>query len=349
MINHLKEIARGKRGARDLSYEDARHAAECILNGAATPAQTGAFLAAERIKLESVAELEAFVHACRAHARHERLFPENIDFASPYDGRKSSFISTFPAAFLLASAGLPVTLHGSAPLPPKWGITLYDLLGAADIDAGRLTPEDFITAARSSGVLYVHAENWSPRLASLRSLREELGMRTIFNTAEKLVDYGSSPYMTIGIFHNTVFDRTSRLLIKLGYRKALVVQGMEGSEDLFIDRATRVYLVDGEEAAMDVIDPELLGLDTPVPEVEWTAARQLRTAEEVLRGEGHMAFYNQTLLNGAVRLHLAQKAGSIEEGLYICKSLLDKGAAWSAYNDWKSALLSRTGSASEAR
>ncbi|WP_068694066.1 anthranilate phosphoribosyltransferase [Paenibacillus yonginensis] len=348
MINHLKEVARGKRGARDLSYQDAFHAAEAILNSVSTPAQTGAFLAAERIKLESIPELEAFVHACRKYARRVTIFPDNLDCSGPYDGRKSSFVSTFPAAFLLSAAGLPVTLHGSASLPPKWGITLQDIFAAAGVDAESLLPEAFIAAARLSGVLYVNADNWSPKLAALRPIREELGMRTIFNTAEKLVDYGTSSYLTFGIYHNTVFDRISRLLTQLNYKNAWVIQGQEGSDDLFIDRATRIYIVRNGTSSIDVIDPEMMGLDTQVPELDWSAALQLRTAEEVLRGGGHMAFYNQTLLNAAVRLYIAGKADSIEEGLYICKSLLDTGEAWRTYNDWKGSLLACTGSLPDA-
>lgn len=52
-----------------------------------------------------------------------------------------------------------------------------------------------------------------------------------------------------------------------------------------------------------------------------------------------MAFYNQTLLNGAARLHVAGKVNSIEEGVYTCKHLLDNGAAWTVYSKWKNALL----------
>lgn len=70
--------------------------------------------------MESVAELEAFVNVCRKYT-HRFPMQEGIDFAGPYDGRKSSFIATFATAFVLASCGIPVTMHGSAPLPPKWG------------------------------------------------------------------------------------------------------------------------------------------------------------------------------------------------------------------------------------
>ncbi len=337
MINILKEVARGKRGARDLSYEEALVAAEAILGQTASPVQIGAFLIAERIKLESIEELEAFVAVCRKLARREPVL-QGLDCAGPYDGRKHSFIATFPTAFLLSAAGVPVTLHGTASLPPKWGVTLQDVIQKSGIDIARLTQADAIEAAAGSGVLFAKAEDWCPPLGALRKLREDIGMRTILNTAEKLIDYSCSPYIVFGIYHNTVFDRLSRLIIKLGYQKGLIVQGVEGSEDLYIDRPNRVYTITGGQAQLDIIDPESLGLETEVPELEWTALRQLQTAEEVLQGGGHMAFYNQTLLNGGARLHLAGKVNSIEEGVYTCKHLLDNGEAWAVYAKWKSLL-----------
>ncbi|MEK3685305.1 anthranilate phosphoribosyltransferase [Paenibacillus sp. FSL R10-2736] len=341
MINILKEVARGKRGAKDLNYREAEYAAEAILGQTASPVQIGAFLIAERMKLESLEELEAFVAVCRKYASREPV-QQGIDCAGPYDGRVHSFIATFPTAFLLSAAGLPVTLHGSAGLPPKWGITLQDIIHASGIDIAGLSRSAAIEAAEASGVLFAKAEQWCPPLGALRGLREDIGLRTIFNTAEKLIDYSCSPYIVFGIFHNTVFDRISRLIVKLGYQRGLVVQGVEGSEDLYIDRPNRVYRIQDGAAELDIIDPESLGLEVPVPEVDWTAERQLRTAEEVLQGGGHLAFYNQTLLNGAARLHAAGRVNSIEEGVYTCKHLLDNGQAWNTYAKWKSAMQGST-------
>lgn len=337
MIQLLKEVARGKRGARDLTYEEAIAAAEAIITLRATPAQIGAFFIAERIKLESVEELEAFVAVCRSHA-HRTPIPGSIDCAGPYDGRKSSFIATFATAFLLAAAGLPVTLHGMASLPPKWGITLHDLLREAGINAELLSREQTIQAARDTGVLYVPAEQWCPPLSRLRPIREELGMRTALNTAEKLINYAESPFTVFGVYHNTVFDRLARLLVKLGYRNALIVQGPEGSEDLFIDRPTRTYKIENGQIRPHVIDPESLGLDTPLPDSVWTASEQLRVTEAVLCSEADLAYYNQVLLNGAVRLHIADRVDSVEEGIYTCKALLDSGQAWDVYGRWRDKL-----------
>lgn len=338
MIDILKEVARGKRGSRDLTYEEAWIAAEEILGCKASPAQMGAFFAAERIKMESMEELEAFIAVCRTYAYRSPI-QAGLDIAGPYDGRKKSFIATFATSFVLTAAGLPVTMHSTSSLPPKWGVTLIDLLHEMGISDELLTKEQTIQVARHTGLLCVSSEQWCPPLKNLRSIREELGMRTILNTVEKLLDYSYSPYLVYGVFHNTFFERMAKVIHKLDYSRALIVQGAEGSEDVYIDRPTRTYIVENGEFRMQVIDPEAYGLDTPVPDVTWNAVEQLRVTEEVLRGEAHMAFYNQVLLNGAVRLHLAKRVDSIEEGVYTCKSLLDNGTAWANYLKWRDTAL----------
>ncbi|MBW5446340.1 anthranilate phosphoribosyltransferase [Cohnella sp. CFH 77786] len=340
MIQLLKEVGRGKRGARDLTYEESLRAAEQILTMEATPAQIGAFFIAERIKMESVEELEAFTVVCRKYASRTPV-QRGIDCAGPYDGRKKTFMATFAVAFVLASAGLPVTLHGTSSLPPKWGVTLEDVIQASGIPLDRLSRDLALRAAERTGILYVQAEEWCPPLRKLRPIREELGMRTVLNTAEKLIDYSHSPYLAFGVYHNTVFDRLSRLLTNLEYRRSMIVQGAEGSEDLFIDRPTRTYLVERGEAQLQVIDPDVYGLETPVPEMEWTKEEQVRVTEEVLRGQGNLAFVHQVLLNAAVRLKLAEKTESIEQGLYTAKALLDSGEAWDRYTSWKNILLEK--------
>ncbi|OWA35464.1 anthranilate phosphoribosyltransferase [Saccharibacillus sp. O16] len=348
MIDLLKEVARGKRGARDLNYEESVEAAEAILGGRSTPAQTGAFLIAERLKLESAEELEAFVSVCRRQAYRECRHP-GIDFAGPYDGRQKTFWASLPTAFVVAAAGLPVTLHGSAPLPPKYGVVLHDLLRICRIDPLSLSRASSIAAADASaaavphgqgGVLFADSAKWCPPLGALHDIRQELGMRTLLNTAEKLVDYSCSPYLVLSVFHNTVIDRLARLVTRLGYRKSLIVQGVEGSEDVFIHRPTRVHTVENGQIELDLLDPEMYGLDTELPDDEaaWTARAQLDMLEAILQGGGHMAYYNQTLLNAAVRLHLAGAVDSVEQGIYTAKPLLDDGTAWNVYTAWKKTL-----------
>jgi anthranilate phosphoribosyltransferase len=334
MSQILREVGRGKRGSRDLNYAEALIVAENILKQQVSPAQTAAFLMAERMKMENVEEMEAFVHACRNSAERSSVFQDSLDCAGPYDGRTKSFMATYPVAFVLAATGLTVTLHGSEPLPPKWGVTLSVVLREAGIDTRRMDRENARSAALHTGVMYVSAEDWCEPLRRLRPLREELGFRTVLNTAEKLIDYNHSPYLVFGVFHNTFLDRIAKLLTRFQYQRAYVVQGMEGSEDLYIDRPTRVYAVENGEMKLELVDPSIYDLDMPVPDMIWTAAKQVEVAESVLRGEGHLTFVNQVLLNAGFRLYVAGRVPSIEQGIYTCKQHIESGAAFRLYQQW---------------
>lgn len=123
MRDILKEVARGKKGAKDLPYEEALRGARMILSQEATSAQAAVFFVAERIKMETADELLAFVEALRSGSTQHRI-PGGIDCAGPYDGRKKSFFASFPAAFVTAACGVPVTLHGGRSLPQQRDSTM---------------------------------------------------------------------------------------------------------------------------------------------------------------------------------------------------------------------------------
>ncbi|ANE48120.1 anthranilate phosphoribosyltransferase [Paenibacillus swuensis] len=341
MITLLKEVGRGKRGARDLTYEEARKAARLILSGEATPVQIGAFLVAERIKMESIEEIQAFVHTCKEQSQRYPM-PGGLDCSGPYDGRTRTFIATIPTAFVLSACGLPVTLHGSKSLPPKWGITLSDVFSALGVPAGELPSEALTAAAEQTSLLFVPAERWCPALAQMRPYREQLGLRTVFNSAEKLLRYSEADYMVTGVFHGTVFEKMAKLVGDLGVKRGLIVQGMEGSEDLTVDKRTRTYTVNDGHCELFVIDPEVYELQTELPEVPegyWDAQQQAATCMSVLHGNAELAYVNMVLLNSAVRLWIAEKAESIEQGVYIAKGALESGDALRQFEAWQHGVM----------
>lgn len=329
----LKEVARGKKGAKNLSYEQALQGAKMILSGEATPAQTAAFFVAERIKMETADELLAFVEALREYSLKHSI-PGSVDCAGPYDGRKKSFFANFPAAFVAAACDVPVTLHGGDSLPPKWGITLSDILHTLSIQA-QGHKQAFIEASRETGVLYVHAETWNDSLARLRPLREELGFRTMLNTVEKLLRYSDAPYMAAGVFHGTVFEKVADMMTRLGVERGIVVQGMEGSEDVPVHQRTRTLLVNKGTHELFIVDPEALGLQAEMPELEWSPKTHTDIALDVLRNEASLPFLNLVLLNSAIRLWIANKVPSIEIGIEAARVALTEGHALEKFEAWK--------------
>lgn len=365
---YLREVSRGKRRARDLTYEEAVRAMQALIRGEYTDAQAGAFLIAERIKMESAEEIHGFADALRAESRIEPA-AGGLDCAGPFDGRTRTFFSVFPAAFVLSACGVPVTLPACPKLPPKNGITLLDLAREAsgrastredkpqsnaegqageagkDInrDASIVADSDASIVANSdtglqsmAPVRIIDAEQWCPPLARFRNLREELGMRTLFNTVEKLLRFTDAPFLTVGIFHGTVFGKLAEALLRMKLERALIVQGVEGSDDLPVDKRARCMLVSGETVEHLVIDPASYGLQSDMPEWSWTPQLQVRTAELALKGAADLPFQNMTILNSGVRLWLAGQAESVESGIEIARQTIVSGRAWKAYESWRS-------------
>jgi anthranilate phosphoribosyltransferase len=332
MISLLREVGRGKRGARDLTYEEARQAAEWIISGHSTPAQTGAFLVAERLKLESMEELKAFIDVLREHSIQHPV-AGGLDCAGPYDGRTKSFMATFSTSFVMAACGVPSTLHSSASLPPKHGVTLYDMLERLGV---RFDREALVNAAADTNFLFISTEQWCPPLGKLRSIREELGLRTVYNSAEKLLRLSEAATMVLGVYHGTVFEKMAQLIVQLGFQSGLVVQGCEGSEDLPVDKRTRTLMIKDGGYSLFIIDPEVLGLAAEYEDAssDWTVDRQIDSSLAVLRNEASSACTNMVILNAAVRLWIHGAVASIEEGITLSRSTLESGTALRLFNRW---------------
>lgn len=334
MQEYLQIVGKGKKSARDLTADEARRAAALLLQREATDVQIGAFLQAERIKGESVAELLAFVQELRARSfLLPPLKKEVLDCSGPFDGRSKTFIATLPASLILAALGVPVVLYGNETLPPKKGVGLLDLAGPL----GLYLPSDAKTAAEMlerENIVLLPAESFSPPLARLRPLRLELGFRTLLNTVEKCLNLAGATYAVTGVFHTPALEKMAQLLQEMGYRRALVVQGEEGSEDLPCHRPATVYLVDKDRLEKRTLKPKEFGLSQEMKEGPLTVEEQVKGISEILQGNSH-PFRDMVLFNAGVRLWLTEKCASPEEGIAQAKVALDSGKAWQKWRDWQ--------------
>ncbi|MFK7696597.1 anthranilate phosphoribosyltransferase [Paenibacillus sp. HJGM_3] len=337
MLDLIQEAGRGKRGNKPLTYEEASRAADSILDGHATPAQTAAFLTAQSIKPESAPQQAAFIDALRRRA-FKHPIGGSIDFAGTSYGRSRAFLAALPSAFVLNACRLPVTLHGGASLQGVQGkprSTLTDIFGIWGIDVDSIPREAWIAGAQESGLLFVQAEQWCPPLSTLRALRQEIGIRTVFDTAERLLRPADSVCMAYGVASAGGFDKAAELLQSVGVQRALLAVAADGADDVPTDRRTRIYMMHDGVMDLHVIDPHTFGLHGPLPESTWTAELQAHTVLDVLQGRAAGQLRNAVILNSALRLWVAERTVSIEEGIDYAKYALDQGIAWKYYLKWR--------------
>lgn len=328
MRAHLKAIGQGPKAGRDLTREEAGDAMSLILSGGATRVQMGAFLLVQRFKGESVDELLGFADAIRARAT--QIHPKVtglLDIGSPYDGRKKSIVVSPASSVVAAAAGVPVVMHGEKDLGPKHGVPIGDVLEALgmDIDA---EPPEVAQQLETSGLAFMRQARFAPDVFAMKDVREEVTLRTVFATIEKIWNLASADYSIIGLAHLPYMEKMLAAASQLGFKRVLVVQGIEGNEDAPTSRACRAFLSQGGGVEELRIDASEYGL-SPATKEEMDggdAAYNAAIAERILAGESG-AHRDLVLLNAGLRIWLAERAPSISEGIERARAAIDSGAA----------------------
>ncbi len=328
MRDYLRTIGQGPRAGRDLTREEAAAALGLILDGEATPAQAGGFLLLQRYKGESVDELLGFVDAYRARASLIRPAVEGLlDIGSPYDGRKKSVVVSPASAIVVAAAGAPVVLHGEKDVGPKHGVPVGDVLEALGIDID-VEPAAVQSAIENHGLGYMHQERFVPAVYAVRELREEVALRILLATVEKIANVAAARYSIVGIAHLPYKDKMLDAADANSFERVLVVQGIEGNEDVPTSRPCRAFLRDGDETVELTIDASDYGLEAASKEeMEGGDARHnAEIAESIFAGQKG-AYRDLIALNAGVRLWLAERAPDIAAGIDLARETIDSGAA----------------------
>ena len=321
----LKNVCKGKRGAKNLAREEARDALDHILSGHAQEAQVGAFLAAMRLKDATVEELLGFLDALRQHATtiHPRV-QDLLDCGNPYDGRNKFLPLDLAASITACAAGVPVVLHGTRGLPPKRGITTAQLLEALGI-ATDIPPAEVQKRIESTGFGYLHAPRFIPRVEGLKPLREALGFRTFLNTCEIMLNPAGARRRLMGAAHLPFLEKMTSVASREEAVHAMTVMGAEGSCEVLLRPTKVVEWVRGEVRTW-VLEPEALGLrpsdPPPVADVRKTA----ETLVALLEGKAP-ELEPGLLLNAGVRIYLGGKAGDVAQGIETARAVVASGQA----------------------
>jgi anthranilate phosphoribosyltransferase len=331
----LREIGQGPRAGRDLTANEAREAMSLILAQGATPAQAAGFLLVQRYKGETTDELIGFAEAIRAGARTISPKVEGLlDIGSPYDGRKKSIVLSPASAIVAAAAGVPVVMHGEKGIGPKFGVPIGDVLEALGIDID-LEPDVVERSIEDAGLGFMRQSRFVPRVFALKELRKEIALRSCLSTVEKVYNLASASYSLLGLSHLPYAEKMMGAAREMGFRRVMIVQGIEGNEDAPTSRPCRAFLWEMGNGKGEIgetrevrIDPAEYGLQPATAEemAGGDAAENARIAESVLSGEkgGHR---DLVLLNAGIRMWLAQRAASIGEGIEKARVAVDSGAA----------------------
>lgn len=334
MIQWIKAVGTGKMGSRDLTYDEAVGVALAISRGEATDAQIAAFLMAERMKGESDEEIMAFIDVFRRYSLPLTSFSDSLNCAGPYDGR-NYFPITIPVSLMLASVGFAQVLHGAESLPPKLGVSLKELIEGLGVRMD-VTEIEWERIFADNHIGFIWSELMCPPLKKIRHIREQMGLRTLMNTVEKVINPIHSNHIVIGVNHKTAMQHLVQILPKAGFQTAYIVQGIEGSEDfpIYKSSALRKVTAWGDESSM--IDPAMFGFQSaPLEKID--KAQQIQILKRIIAGdmaEDIVAERDHVIFNTGLRLFWFERVSTFEEGFYLAKQLYARKEAQRVLNRW---------------
>lgn len=312
---------------RDLSEEQMAAAMADIMEARATPAQIGGLLLGLRVKGETVDEIVGAARAMRA--RSLRIRPRAsvvLDTCGTGGDGAGTFNISTAAALVCAAAGVTVAKHGNRAMSGRvGGADVLEALGVR-ID---LTPEQVEACVDHVGIGFLFAQSFHPAMKHAASARRELGVRTLFNLLGPLSNPAGATHQLLGVFSAHWVAPLAQALSRLGIRRALVVHGLDGTDEISLCAATAVAEVGPDNQVREYrVEPEQFGLqrcrpaDLSAGDVGESAA-QIRA---VLAGEPG-ARADVVALNAGAALYAAEVATSIGAGIEQAREILSSGRA----------------------
>jgi anthranilate phosphoribosyltransferase len=267
----------------------------------------------------------AAARALRAHAVTVRAPEGAIDTCGTGGDAKGTHNISTCAAFVVAGAGIPVAKHGNRSISSRSGSA--DVLAAlgVNIDCG---PEVIAYCIEASGIGFMFAPSHHASMRHVAKVRGELGTRTIFNLLGPLANPAGTKYQVVGVFGEEWVEPMAQVLGRLGAKRAWVVHGSDGLDELTTTGISHVAALDGGKISTFKISPKNAGLpDAKAEDLSGGDATENAAHIRAVLGGQQGAFRNVVLLNAAAALLVAGKAKTLREGVALAAQSIDSGKA----------------------
>lgn len=314
-------------GRDDLSSDEAGAALADVLDGTATPAQIAAFATALRMKGETVPEMTGLVAALFRYAEPLDVpdAADLVDTCGTGGDRSGSINVSTVSAMVVAGAGARVCKHGNRAVSSSSGSA--DVLEALGV-ASDLGPAGVLRCLDQAGMAFCFAPRFHPCFRHAGPIRRQLGVPTVFNFLGPLANPARPGRQVVGVSDPAMAEKVAGVLAANGARRALVVYGHDGLDELTTTTTSTMLDTAGGEITACTVDPAVLGLATAAPAdlVGGDATTNAAAARRILDGE-RGPHRDVVLLNAAAGILVAGLAATLADGLDAAARSIDEGRA----------------------
>lgn len=330
----LKKYIKMAVSRENLTEEMAYDAMNIIMGDASTQAQTAAFLTAMKAKGETAEEITGFARGMRGKASVIEGFRSAIDIVGTGGDMAGTFNISTTSSFVIAAAGVPVAKHGNRAASSKSGAA--DCLEALGVNI-RQSPKRAAECLEKTGIAFLFAQVFHGAMKYVAPVRREIGVPTFFNILGPLTNPALADYIVLGIYDKGLMRLMANVLIGLGIKGAMVVNGSDGLDEVTMTGVTNVCEVRDGKISEYTIDPKEYGFEYCSEEelAGGSPAENARITLDILGGKERGAKRNTVVLNSACALYCKGTVNSIAEGVKMAEEIIDSGKALAKLEEMK--------------
>lgn len=322
----MKEILTSLIEGASLSRDQMHEVMQTFMSGKAYPEQVAGVLVALAAKGETSLEISSAAEVLRSlMVSVELSTPEPaIDIVGTGGDGANLFNVSTAACFVVAAAGVPVAKHGNVAVSSSSGsANLFRSLG---LDLS-LSPEQIERCINDVGIGFMFAPQHHPAMKYVAPVRKALGVRTLFNVLGPLINPARVTHHVIGVYAPGLLTVMAEALRDLGSERALIVHSEDGLDELSIAAPSQMAMLDHGDIILSELDPASMGISGSLePLVVESAEQSLALIQDAFAGKQGPAA-DIIALNAGAALCIAQRVGTIAEGVAMARSLMTSGAA----------------------
>jgi anthranilate phosphoribosyltransferase len=322
----IKEVIEKAVRKTDVTEAEMMAAMDEIMEGIATPAQIAALITALRMKGETVGEVTGAARIMRQKATRINACSSTIvDTCGTGGDKLNTFNISTTAAFVAAAAGLTVAKHGNRAVSSGCGSA--DVLEALGVNIS--ADQDIVEeCVQQIGIGFLFAPKLHGAMKYAIGPRREIGIRTIFNMLGPLTNPAGATAQLLGVYDKKLTEMFADVLKNMGTKRAFVVHGLDGLDEVTITGETRVAeLKDGIVRTYNINPVDYFGrIDTLDSIRGGDSVVNAQIAKDVLSGKNG-ACRNVVLINAALAIVAGEKADNIKEGIKVAADCIDSGTA----------------------
>lgn len=311
----------------NLDFETAKQVMYEMMDGTATHAQMGAFLASLRIKGETVEEITAFASAMREKGLKINPVRNVIDIVGTGGDGTNTFNVSTTSAFVIAAGGVPVAKHGNRGISSKSGAAdVLEHLGAK-ID---LTPQQSEEVLKRTNICFMFAPIYHASMKHAAPVRREMGVRTVFNILGPLLNPAGATMQLMGVYSMKLVEPLAKVLSNLGVVRGLCVSGSDGMDEVTLTGKTHVCEIRHGQFVTYDITPEQFGFERCSLEdlKGGTPSENASIVRNILSGKERGPKRDMVILNSAMALYLGIDNCSVSDCIELAQNLIDSGKAY---------------------